>query len=135
MRNDQYANTVSVDGIPLGIWDTLAGGGVTAGETKYKPGGMVPQVSLGGSKVTENVTLTRLYELQRDHELCRQLMGRTGRAQVVVSRQPLDPDAMPYGRPFVYTGILMEIHPGDTDSKSEDANVWTMVVSTSGDVA
>jgi hypothetical protein len=48
-RLDQYNVTVSLDGTPLGTFDKMTGGEIDSEETKYKPGGMAPQVSLGGS--------------------------------------------------------------------------------------
>lgn len=134
MRKDQWSNTVTIDGRPIGIWDTLAGGAVVATETKYRPGGMVPQVSLGGWVSVDNLTLTRLLDSD-DWPYMQELMAsRTGKADVVVSRQPLDVDGNPFGKPLVYKGKLLNVAPGDTDSKSSDAQEWTIIVSTEGSV-
>lgn len=135
MRQDQWSNTVTIDGTPLGVWDTFGGGDVEAEETKYKPGGMQPQVSLGGSTTVNNVTLARLLN-QEDWPIMSKLMAaRVGKAPVIVSRQPLDSDGNPFGRPLVYRGTLQNVNPGDTDSNSSDAHTWTIVVSTEGDVS
>lgn len=134
MRKDQWSNTVTIDGKPLGVWDTLAGGAVVATETKYRPGGMQPQVSLGGWASTDNVTLTRLLD-RDDWPFMQNLMeNRVGKAPVTVARQPLDTDGNPFGRPIVYRGKLMHVNPGDTDSKSADAQVWEILVSTEGTI-
>lgn len=134
MRQDQWANTVTIDGRPLGVWDTLAGGDVDADETKYRPGGMAPQKSLGGPPTTNNVTLGRLLD-REDWDFMHSLMAsRVGKADVVVARQPLDTDGNPFGRPLVYRGVLQNVNPGDTDSNSSDAQVWEIVVSTEGSV-
>lgn len=135
MRQDQWADTVTIDGVPSGIWDSTEGGAVEAGETKYKPGGMRPAVSLGGSTEVENLTLGRLLDQPRDWEFMRRLMqSRTGKAPVVVSRQPLDVDGNPWGRPLVYRGVLQRVVPPGNNANSNEPAVWEIVVSTEGTV-
>lgn len=132
MRQDQWYNTVTIDGRPLGVWDTLSGGSVDSEETKYKPGGMQPEISLGGTMTIENVTLGRLLG-RADWDFMHSLMAnRVGKAVCTVARQPLDVDGNPFGRPLVYTGILQNVTPGDTDSNSSDAQVWEITISTEG---
>lgn len=134
MRQDQWSNTVTIDGKPMGVWDTLSGGEADSSETKYKPGGMQPEVSLGGSRSIGNLTLARLLQ-QEDWEFMRGLMNRVGRAKCVVSRQPLDADGNPWGRPLTYRGVLKAVTPGTTDSNSSDALTWEIEISTEGSVA
>lgn len=134
MRQDQWQNTATIDGRPVGVWDTLAGGDVEAEETKYRPGGMASQISLGGTMTVNNVTLARLVT-REDWPLMHQLLSsRVGKGVVTVSRQPLDTDGNPFGRPIVYTGKLIHVVPGDTDSNSSDAAVWEITIATEGSV-
>lgn len=135
MRNDQYANTVTVDGEPLGVFDTLSGGEADSEETLYNPGGMAPAVSLGGRKTVSAVTLGRLYRLERDHDIVRALLPKRGKARVSVSRQPLDVDGNPFGSPFVYTGTLKTVTLPDTDSEDSGASIWSMTITTENEVA
>ena len=135
MRQDQWSNTVTIDGTPMGVWDTFGGGDVDSEETKYRPGGMQPQVSLGGSTSVNNVTLARLLNKEDWPTMHALMSSRVGKADVTVSRQPLDADGNPFGRPLVYTGKLQNVNPGDTDSNSADAQTWTIVVSTEGNVS
>lgn len=137
MRQDQWQNTVTIDGTSYGVWDTMAGGAVGATETKYSPGGMGPQVSLGGKSNVDNLTLGKLLEPNTtEWGRVKHLMAtRTGKADVSVSRQPLDIDGNPFGEPLTYTGKLLTVTPGDTDSNSEAAQVWQITVSTHGSVA
>lgn len=134
MRANQHSVTVNVDGTPLGVFDTIEGGGVDSDETKYRPGGMAPQISLGGFQTVDNVTVGRLYELARDHDLVRWLLGRSGKGRVTVTKQFLDTDGNPYGKPYIYTGTLKTVTPPHGDSNSNDASVWTMVISSEGTV-
>lgn len=135
MRQDQWLNTIVIDGRPLGIWDTVSGGDVEAEETKYRPGGMAKQISLGGPEMTNNLTLSRLLK-REDWAYMKSLMsGRVGRAAVTVSRQPLDVDGNPFGQPLTYRGRLQRVAPGDSDSNATDAHVWEIEVSTEGSVS
>ena len=134
MRQDQWANTVSIDGKPWGVWDTLGGGAVEAEDTKYRPGGMAPERSLGGHVTVSNLTLGRLLDRPDWEGMSNLMRSRCGKAPVTVSRQPLDVDGNPYGKPLVYCGTLMSVTPGDTDSESTDAQVWEIGVSTVGSI-
>lgn len=134
MRQDQWSNTVTIDGTPLGVWDTFDGGASDSEETKYKPGGMQPEISLGGSRSFGNLTLSRLLG-RTDWDFMRDLMNKTGKASCVVSRQPLDADGNPWGRPLTYRGVLKAVTPGGTDSNSSDALTWEIEISTEGSVA
>lgn len=134
MRQDQWSNTVTINGRPMGVWDTLDGGESDSEETKYKPGGMQPEISLGGSRSIGNLTLARLLTRQ-DWDFMRTAMNNTGTWRCTVSRQPLDIDGNPFGRPLTYRGVLKTVTPGATDSSSSDAQMWEIVVSTEGSVA
>lgn len=135
MRNDQYAVTVNVDGEPLGIFDTQGGGEADSEESLYHPGGMQGAVSLGGRQTVSAITVGRLYDLGRDHDLVRRLMNKRGKARASVSRQPLDVDGNPYGAPFVFSGTLKTVTLPDVDSESNDAAVWTMTITTESSIA
>lgn len=134
MRTDQFAVSVTVDDQPLGVFDTFDGGETSAEETKYKPGGMQPQKSLGGSATTENVTVARLYELARDHDLVRWLRSRVGKANVTASKQPLDVDGNPQGKPDVFTGKLQRVTAPAHDSEDTGAARFEIEISTEGTV-
>lgn len=131
---EQHRVTVYVDGVRCGVFDKRAGGGVDSTEQKYKPGGMAPEVTLGGSQTVPNVTLTRLFDRQRDLELVRWLMTRCGRGAATCSDQYLDADGNPYGSPYIYTGILKSVKPGDADSNSNNADLYELEISTEGTV-
>jgi hypothetical protein len=119
-RVDQWRNTVTIDGESLGVFDTFDGGAADSEEQKYRPGGMDPEITLGGSSSFDNVTIARLYVHERDHDLCRRLMNKAGRATVVVKRQPLDKEGNAFGTPHVYNGTLKACTPPGSDSQSSD---------------
>lgn len=133
-RLDQYDITVTLDRTSLGVFDKLSGGNIDSEETKYKPGGMTPQVSLGGSQTVSNITVQRLYRLDRDLALVPTLKSRVGKGQVVVSKQSLDVDGHPFGAPTVYQGVLKQLTFPDPDSESSAAALLQLEISTVGTV-
>lgn len=136
MRNNQHAVTLTVDGVPTGVWDTKAGGEVDSEETKHRRGGMGPVRSLGGSTTVGNVTLTRLLDQDtNDPDTMRWLMSRAGKGEAVASDQFLDREGNAFGRPFVYTGTIKTVTPPDHDANDDGASMWTVVISTEGEIA
>lgn len=133
-RADQYAVTVTADGANLGIWDKLEGGEIDSEETKYKPGGMLPQVSLGGTVEVGNVTVSKLYSLDSTAVQMRNLRGRVGKANMVVNRQSLDVDGNAYGPAWVYQGKLKTLTLPEVDSESSDAAIVALEITPAGTV-
>lgn len=133
-RADQYAVTVTADGANLGIWDKLEGGEIDSEETKYKPGGMLPQVSLGGTVEVGNVTVSKLYSLDDTAVQMRNLRGRVGKANMVVNRQSLDVDGNAYGPAWVYQGKLKTLNLPEVDSESSDAAIVALEITPAGTV-
>lgn len=133
-RQDQYAVSVRIDGTDTGVWDKLSGGEIDSEETKYKPGGMAAAVSLGGSVEVGNVTVSRLYVLDRDHTVIKTWINRVGKANVVVTKQSLDVDGNSFGAPLVYQGTLKTVTPPEVDSESNDAALVEIEVTCSGTV-
>ena len=132
-RQDQYNVTLTVAGVNLGTFDKMTGGDFDSEETRYKPGAMAPQLSLGGSKTITNIVLDRLYELERDHPLMQWLESETGRADCVVTKQPLDINEHPFGSPLVYQGKLKKVTPPPADSQATTTPaMMTVEVSPSG---
>jgi hypothetical protein len=131
-RQDTWEVRVSLDGQKLGVWDKKSGGEVDSDEYKYKPGGMEPHVSLGGSRTTGNVILARLYRLGRDHLIAQRLINRVGRGRVVVNQQPLDVEGNVFGNPVVYQGILKRVTVPEVDSESTDPAMIEIEVTPDG---
>lgn len=136
-REDQYNVTVTVsyvrDGTrqtqSLGTFDGFTGGDVDSEETKFWPGGLGQQISLGGRRTVNNFTVSRLYDLVRDHPLMGWLMGGVGKADVTATKQPLTIDGAATGRPLVYQGKLKSVTPPDHDSESGSAAKFEMEIS------
>lgn len=87
-RQDTYLILAEVDGRPLGAFDTYSGGEVDSEESKYRPGGFVGELSLGGKKTIGNVTISRYYDLLRDHPLYKWLEQVAGEVRGAISWTP-----------------------------------------------
>jgi hypothetical protein len=134
-RLDQYDIAVHMDGLDLGIWDKMSGGEIDSEETKYKPGAMAPQISLGGSVTVSNVVVQRLYKIDRDLAMVPDIKARVGRATMVITKQSLDVDSNPFGSPIVYQGKLKKLTLPDPDSESSAAAMIQLEISTVGTVS
>jgi hypothetical protein len=129
MRVDQERITVRVDDIDCGVFQTFAGGGSAADDTKNRPGGMGPEESLGGPVSRDAFTLGRLYKLERDHAQFKVLDSKTGSGRVVAVRQKLNKDRSAFGDPITYTGTLIKVTPPDSDSNASDRAEFSLEVS------
>lgn len=129
-RQDQYRVTVVIDGEDTGVWDKVSGFMTDSEDSKYRPGGMAPEIPLGGKVSVENGTLERIYDLNRDHQRVKRWLSKVGKAPVVVNKQPLDVDGNVFGQPLVYQGILKSCQPPEVDSESSDAAMLQIEVST-----
>jgi hypothetical protein len=121
-----YLVTVTIDGAPIGVFDSRTGGETDSDITKRNTG-TGPKVYASRS-ATGDVTVVRGYERERDHELARGLERRAGRALMTVSEQPLDEDGNPWGKPKVWSGVLKSVDSGEVDSDSEDPRDLTLVM-------
>lgn len=135
-RLDQYDISVSLDyngdHTDLGTFDKMGGGAIDSEETKYKPGGMQPAITLGGSVNVDNVTVDRLFKLDRDLPLLPALKAAVGKGQVTISRQSLDVDGHKFGKPSVWQGKLKKLTFPEPDSESSAAALFQLEISSDG---
>lgn len=134
-RTDQYSLTLAIDGEDFGVWDKLTGGDIDSSETKYKPGAMAPEVSLGGSVSVSDLVIDRLYVLDRDHVAIPGLVDKVGKGQCTIVKQPLDLNKNAFGKPIVYTGVLKTLNLPDADSEGTAAALITLTVSAASTVS
>lgn len=136
-RTDQFNVTVSVTRIingsavtrDLGTFDGFTGGEVDSEETKFHPGGLAEQISLGGRRNVGNVTVSRLYDLIRDHPNMGWLMAGVGKADVTVTKTSITVDAQAVAAPLVYQGKLKQNKPPEHDSESSDPAMYELEIS------
>lgn len=123
IRKDMHLVSVAIDNVPLGTWDVMTGGESDSDELTYKPGGMGPVISLGGSVLIGQVIFSRYFDLQRDNTRIHWLLGRVGKGQVVLVKQPLDVNGHAFGPSLTYKGVLKRVTPPEVDSNATDAAV------------
>jgi hypothetical protein len=133
-RLDQYEVSVALNGANLGVFDKMTGGHIDSEELKYKPGGMAPQVPLGGSVTVGNATVERLFSLARDLPLVPMIKAAVGKGTVVITRQSLDINGSPFGKPITWSGTLKQFTFPEPDSESNAAALFQLEVSTGGTV-
>ena len=122
-RSDQAAVNINVQGVPLDTasWDSMEGADPVAESVDVYPGGMAPQVALGGLPKWSPLTITRLWS----DVLIAQFKGLTGVVgfgPVTASYVVLEPNHTPSGQNITYTGVLTScMRPGYKASESKDA--------------
>ena len=139
-REDTWLLTLTVDDangtdVDLGIWDTFSGGEGDSEESKYSPGGMMPEISLGGRQTLGNITLGRYLDRTRDWPNLKWLYSRRGKGRCVVGATPLDFNGARGGDPLVYTGTLKAVNMPDLDSTGGDAAILEVEITVDGTVA
>lgn len=132
-RMDQYNVTVVIGDNPAlkttGTWDKMSGGEVDSEESKYRPGNMGAEITLGGYTMVGNITLSRLFIGARDATLLTYLLEQAGRADVTITKQFLDVNKVPFSTPLVYKGKLKSVTPPEHDSESSDPALLEIEVS------
>lgn len=123
--------TVRVGTRDLGVFDTLSGGETSADITKRR-GGTSPskRANLGGPRDVSDITVSREHIASRDESILRALRPQCGVGECIVTRQPLDQNRQPYGRPEVNTGgTLKSVSGPEADSDSADTSMLQLVIS------
>jgi hypothetical protein len=132
-RTDTIRTTASVDGRPLGEFDTFSGGDPSAEDVKHARGAGGVERSRGGRQTVDNVTIGREYDTDIDLHWLAARRGKPG--LMTVTRQPLDDDYNPKGRPLVYTGTLIKITPSDEDANGNAIDMFQLEMSCDGNVS
>jgi hypothetical protein len=132
MRQDQFKIHLSIEGVDYGEWDKCTGGESQANEIKYRPGGMQPEISLGGTVSVSDIIVERLYDISRDGANLNKFLAGNGRALCSVSRQPLDLNGHAVGTAIVWTGILKNVKLPDADGENNAAALVSLTISPNG---
>jgi hypothetical protein len=122
----QWQVTATLDGVPLGEFETKSGGAVSAELTKRRPGGMSAEKVYAGQPTAGDVVIARVYERERDHDLVRLCYGRAGKGVVTISEQALDDNGVPWGRPTTWVGRLGNVEPSEANANSNDVRTFEL---------
>lgn len=120
-REDTYLVNVTVGNLWVGTFDTHSGGEVDSEESKYRPGGMDEEISLGGRQTIGNVTVGRYYDVLRDHAIYKWLCRQAGKTRGNVMWVPLTINGHQIGEVVQEQGTLKRVQRSDIDSMGGDA--------------
>ena len=141
-REDTWLITLTIEGSgpgdpdrDMGVWDTFDGGEADSDDNKYRPGGMAAEISLGGTITIGNITVSRMCDRVRDWPQIKWMMGRVGKARIVLALTPLDLNGARNGSPLTYTGTLKTVTPPTVDSTGGDAAMLEVECTIDGSVA
>lgn len=112
---------VSVAGVS-GLFATKSGGATTAEVTRVYNGGKLTPELLASPAQTEDLTIGRPWDPDRDAPVLARLRPLVGRHRTTVSVQPTDVDLVAVGRPTVYANaLLIGVNDPEADADSGDA--------------
>lgn len=134
-RSDQASIGVTVSGIILDnlSWDVLEGGEQSVDGVTVLPGGMAPQVPLGGIPKRATATVKRLWaeSLVVQYKALDEVAGN---AAVTVTYQVLGTNKAPARgiAPITYTGVLANVMRPNYDAMKSEAAYLEITVDLAG---
>jgi hypothetical protein len=136
VRSDQAQISVEVEGVTIDkeSWGSMEGGDNVAEEATAFPGGMKPQVALGGFPKRGPLTITRPWA-DTLINVYKALDGRVGLSKVTASYQNLNANKEAVYTPYTYTGVLTSVlRPNYKAGTSEEAHL-TITIATDGEIS
>lgn len=130
-----FQATVTVNGKSYGKFDLFEGGDNTSESTKHASSSFVGRrAALGSPAELSDVTVGRFFQYDRDHDVARELDPLVGLGEMAVSKQPLDANGSPFGRPRVYTGVLQGVMYPEFNVDSNDLSMLRLMMTCDGTV-
>lgn len=119
-KSSQRQFLVRVEGLE-GLWARKSGGNTTAEPTRVYDGGRVDPDLVAAAPTTENVTVGRTYQRDRDQPILKRLRPLVGSYRTVISVTPTDRDLVAVGDPDVYdNAVLAGITEVEVDAAGND---------------
>ena len=128
-RSDTVDIHVQITGIALDLesWDMMEGGDPVSESTLHYPGGMAPQVALGGLPKWSQIVVERAWG-ETLATVYKQIANSVGGAPMTVSYIQLGLNRIPTGVVDTYTGVLAGAErPKYKSSESVDAFLKLMM--------
>lgn len=132
-RSDQASIGVTVTGVNLGneSWDVLEGGAQEVEVVMVLPGGMEPQVALGGIPKRSVLTVKKLWSESMINEF--QLLDSVaGNAFTTVTYTVLGVNHKPAFPAYTYTGVLGTVTRPNYDAMKSEAAYLEISVGLNG---
>lgn len=130
LRSDSFRIHVHVDGVnspSIKSWQGLNGGDATSEDTKTRPGGQEPQVSLGGPPTRSDATATRLHtsELQKYIVQWENHIN----SGMWISYTPIDSNRAQLGPTITLHGFLKGVTQNEKDADNQGKKTVSLVMS------
>lgn len=112
---------ITIDGID-GTWAQISEAETAAEGTRVRDGGATKADVLAGPAETDEVTCTRPYDIDRDHDLVTSLLPLCGQWYTTITKQPLHGDMTRANvKPRVYSDcLLVKVTDPEADADSGD---------------
>lgn len=122
MKSAKRQFLVKVDGI-AGYWASKSGGEIGADTNKVFDGGSLDPDVIAAPAETDDIVVTRPYDLARDQPVINELKRLVGIWRTTVSQTPTAADLTASSVPGdVYSdALLIKVKPPETDAGSGDA--------------
>jgi hypothetical protein len=118
--------SVSINGVSIGIFNSLTGGGSTATVPQARSGGQLNQQSYRVRPKYGAIKVSRILNLATDWELIRSLKPQAGLAPASVTVQPVDADLNAYGESQTATGMFTGVDDINVNVDSEAVQNFTL---------
>jgi hypothetical protein len=110
-------------------WDKATGGDIVAANDKYNPGGMGPQIAVGGLRTRDDMTVERAWS-DALIQVFVPLDNLAGSARIHVGLTPLKADRKTAnGNTITYPGVLQKVTRPDVDSGDSKVDTLKIVIS------
>jgi len=124
--SSQRMYLVTVAGIS-GTFQTKSGGDTTSDVTKNYNGGATTPELLASPAETDNITVSRAYDHDRDYQAHKNARAKVGRWRTTISVTPTDADLNSRGKATQYpNALLVRVSEPDVDSSSGDASMFEL---------
>lgn len=136
IRSDQALILVKVEGVSIDKlpWSMFEGAEGNVEGDPVLPGGMSPQVAVGGVPKLSDITVERDWS-DALAAVYKKLMAARGSAVAEVSWAILKRNKVPTGDVFSYSGVLIGVNRPNYKAGSSDGAMLKLVIQTNGEIA
>jgi len=122
-----YAVVIGADGQPkdIGLFETWSGGDGDSDDTPYREGDG-NETNLGGKPSRDPITIGRLVKPERDVPIYPWLDSRRGKAEAIFTKQYVDDEENPIGKPISRRGKLKKVTDPEADKNSSDPSTFSL---------
>jgi hypothetical protein len=126
--SNKFHLAVSIPGVTLDAqsWDKFTGGDHTSETQQHTPGGMGPQIAIGGIRKRSPVTVSRAMD-DTLIGLYESIDAATG-GPITITVQPLINPTTVAGKGRTYTGVIKTVKPPDQDSTTSTITMLSVEV-------